>query len=148
MMKKDRPKVSRLTPGRRGIELALGELEAAVMRVIWDAGKPVVVEDVRQALEQQGRRVAYTTVMTTMTRLYRKGLLARTKRGRAYEYSPTMTEQEFGDSVARAAIDGVLSSFTEPAVAYFVQALEQRDPRQLDLLARLVEEARRKRKDK
>ena len=144
-MAKNKPEVSRLMPGRRGIELALGELEAAVMRVIWAADRPVVVEDVRRALEEQGRQVAYTTVMTTMARLHRKGLLNRKRRGRAYEYSPTMTEHEFGDSVARAAIDGVLSSFTEPAVAYFVQALERRDPRQLDLLARLVEEARRKR---
>ncbi len=147
-MSKAKPKVSRLTPGRRGIELALGELEAAVMRVVWRADGPVVVEDVRRALEEQGRRVAYTTVMTTMARLYRKGLLQRQRRGRAYEYTPTMTEEEFGDSVARAAIDGVLSSFTEPAVAYFVQALQRRDPRQLDLLARLVEEARRKQKQK
>ncbi|MBC7287821.1 MAG: BlaI/MecI/CopY family transcriptional regulator, partial [Armatimonadetes bacterium] len=137
--------VSRLTPGRQGIELALGDLEAAVMRAIWNAQGPVVVEDVRKALEAQGRQVAYTTVMTTMARLASKGLLRRSKRGKAYEYVPAMTEEEFGQSVARAAIEGVVSSFTQPAVAFFVEALERRDPRQLDLLAKLIEEARRKR---
>jgi predicted transcriptional regulator len=136
------PKVSRLHPGRPGIELALGELEAAIMRVAWEASQPLTVEMVRRALQAQGREVAYTTVMTTMARLYDKGLLRRQQQGRAYVYWPAVSEEEFGATVARAAIDGLLGAFREPAVAYFVEALSERDPRQLDLLAELVERKR------
>ncbi|MCD6352527.1 MAG: BlaI/MecI/CopY family transcriptional regulator [Armatimonadetes bacterium] len=138
-----RPKLSRLRPDRAGVELALGDLEAAVMRVIWQAKEPLPVEAVRQALEDQGRKTAYTTVMTTLARLYKKGLLERELHGRAYHYQAALSEEDFANTVARAAIDGVLRAFSEPAVAYFVEALSERDPRQLDLLAELVERKRR-----
>lgn len=143
MMRK--PKLSRLHPDKSGIELALGDLEAAVMRAVWAADEPVPVEAVRRALIEQGRQVAYTTVMTTMSRLHKKGLLNRELKGRAYLYSPAMSEDELAESIARAAIDGVVGSLTQPAVAYFVEALSERDPRQLDLLAELIERKRRER---
>ena len=143
-MARRRPKLSRLHPDRSGIEVALGDLEAAVMRIIWEADGRMSVEDVRQRLIEQGREVAYTTVMTTCSRLYHKGLLDREKVGRGYQYWPAITEEEFARTVAQAAIDGVLSAFSEPAVAYFVEALSERDPRQLDLLAELIEQKRRK----
>ena len=54
-MAKRTPRLSRLRTDRRGIELALGDLEAAVMKVIWQAGEPLPVEAVRQALEEIGR---------------------------------------------------------------------------------------------
>ncbi len=144
-MAKREPRLSRLHPGRKGIELALGELEAAVMRVLWDAPAPVSVEDVRAALQASGRKAAYTTVMTTLARLHKKGLLERTMEGRAYYYSAALSEREFGESVSRAALDGLLGAFTGPAVAYFVEALGDQDPAQLDALAELIERKRRER---
>jgi predicted transcriptional regulator len=146
-MAKRVPKLSRLHPDRQGIELALGDLEAAVMKVVWEAAEPLTVEAVRQALEKSGRKTAYTTVMTTMARLHKKGLLERKLEGKAYHYRAALTEDEFARTVARAAIDGVLGTFSEPAVAYFVEALSERDPRQLDLLAELCERKRRERSD-
>lgn len=142
-MPKRQPRLSRLHPGRSGLELALGDLEAAVMRIMWDATEPMCVEDVRTALEAGGRKVAYTTVMTTLARLHSKGLLERQMKGRAYHYRAAMSEAEFGESVSRAALDGLLDAFTGPAVAYFVEALGARDPAQLDLLAELIERKKR-----
>jgi predicted transcriptional regulator len=142
-MAKREPHLSRLHPDRQGIELALGDLEAAVMRAVWDAPEPVNVDDVRETLNGQGRDMAYTTIMTTLARLQKKGLLDRKLKGRAYFYTPALTEEEFAASVTRAALDGLLGAFSEPAVAYFVEALSERDPQQLDLLAEMIDRKRR-----
>jgi predicted transcriptional regulator len=139
------PRLPRLHPGRKGNEVALGELEAAVMRVLWDGPGPMCVDDVRGALEVSGRSAAYTTVMTTLARLHSKRLLDRDLQGRAYYYAPALSEREFGESVSRAALEGLLGAFSGPAVACFVEALGQRDPAQLDLLAELIEQKRRER---
>ena len=112
------------------------------MKVIWAAGEPLPVETVRQVLEDGGRKTAYTTVMTTLARLHKKGILDRELHGRAYHYWAALTEEEFARAVAQMAIDGVLGAFSVPAVAYFVEALGERDPQQLDLLAELVERKR------
>ncbi|MGD9518012.1 MAG: BlaI/MecI/CopY family transcriptional regulator [Armatimonadota bacterium] len=146
-MAKRTPRLSRLRTDRRGIELALGDLEAAVMKVIWQAGEPLPVEAVRQALEDEGHKIAYTTVMTTLARLHKKGLLEREMHGRAYHYWAALTEDEFAHTVAESAINSVLGTFSGPAVAYFVEALSERDPRQLDLLAELLERKRNERAD-
>ena len=62
-----------------------GELEMAIMDVMWAADSPCVVREVRERLSYD-RPVAYTTVMTVMDILYRKGVLRRTKHGRAWQY--------------------------------------------------------------
>jgi predicted transcriptional regulator len=143
MANKIEPHLSRLHPDRKGIELALGDLEAAVMRAVWDAPDAVNVDDVREKLNSQGREMAYTTIMTTLARLQKKGLLDRQLQGRAYFYKPALTQEEFAQTVTRAALDGLLGAFSEPAVAYFVEVLSERDPHQLDLLAEMIERKRR-----
>ncbi len=141
------PDLSVFKLDKRGIEQALGELEAQVMEVIWDASESVCVEDVRSALEDQGKDAAYTTIMTTMSRLHDKGLLEREQRGRAYYYWPTLSRSELSDNVTRRVIDGLLSSFAEPAISYFVEAVGDESPEQLDALAELIDEHRRRRGD-
>ena len=63
----------------------LGELEEKVMRILWRRREPTTVREVFEQLTT-GRDLAYTTVMTVMDRLWRKGLLSRDLRGRAYQY--------------------------------------------------------------
>jgi predicted transcriptional regulator len=70
-----------------------GELEAAIMDVMWAAEGPCIVREVRERLDY-GRPVAYTTVMTVMNILHRKGVLQRTKRGRAWQYWPVERREE------------------------------------------------------
>jgi len=62
-----------------------GQLESAIMDVIWSQDRPCLVRDVRDRLDY-GRPVAYTTVMTVMTILHGKGVLRREKQGRAWRY--------------------------------------------------------------
>jgi predicted transcriptional regulator len=70
-----------------------GELEMAIMDVMWATEGPRVVREVRERL-RYGRPVAYTTVMTVMDILYRKGVLQRTKYGRAWRYWPVEQREE------------------------------------------------------
>jgi predicted transcriptional regulator len=70
-----------------------GQLESAIMDVIWSQRRPLLVREVRERL-QYGRPVAYTTVMTVMTILHGKGVLRREKHGRAWRYWPAERREE------------------------------------------------------
>jgi predicted transcriptional regulator len=70
-----------------------GQLESAIMDVIWAGNRPQAVRDVRERMSY-GRPVAYTTVMTVMGILYGKGVLRREKHGRAWQYWPAEAKEE------------------------------------------------------
>ncbi len=80
-----------------------GELEMAIMDVMWAANSPCVVREVRERL-RYGRPVAYTTVMTVMDILYRKGVLQRAKHGRAWRYWPVERREEHDARVMTEAL--------------------------------------------
>jgi len=80
-----------------------GELEAAVMRQLWAAGEPVTVRQVHTALTQE-RDLAYTTVLTVMEKLHRKGWLRREPQGRAHVYQAVTTREEHGAGLMREAL--------------------------------------------
>jgi len=79
-----------------------GELEMAIMEVMWAGNGPYVVREVRERL-RYGRPVAYTTVMTVMNILHRKGVLHRDKLGRAWQYWP-VEEREDHDARLMAEV--------------------------------------------
>jgi len=96
----------------------------------------------------RGKDAAYTTIMTTLGRLYTKGLLQRETQGKAYYYLPRVNRQELTNSMARQVLSGLIGTFAEPAIAYFVEALEEQAPEKLDALAELVERRRAERDGK
>ena len=102
---------------------------------------------VRDIHELFAARLAYTTVMTTLDRLYKKGLLQRRKDGRAFLYSPAMSQAQFSALAARNAVASVLT-FAHPsaadAVSYFVEAITESDAKLLDELERAVKARKRK----
>jgi len=124
----------------------LGPLEREVMELIWrrpEEAAEVSVRDIH--LDFEGR-LAYTTLMTTLDRLRKKGLLERRKEGRAFFYSPRFSPDEFERSVARDAINMLLgrgSNGVEPILACIVDAVSERDRALLDELDRLIKEKRR-----
>ena len=124
----------------------LGPLEREVMELIWrrpEEAAEVSVRDIHMAFEG---RLAYTTLMTTLDRLRKKGLLERRKEGRAFFYSPRFSPDEFERSVARDAINMLLgrgSNGVEPILACIVDAVSERDRALLDELDRLIKEKRR-----
>lgn len=70
-----------------------GDLEAAVMQVLWQRGEPATVRDVLGELAKS-RSLAYTTVMTVLNNLHRKGQLQREMQGQAWRYTPIRTQAE------------------------------------------------------
>lgn len=128
-------------PGGRGLTKVLGGLEAEVMEVVWRLGR-VSVRDALRALGGK-RRLAYTTVMTTMTRLARKGLLEREPEGRYFLYRPALTREEFLDRVAATVLDGLLEEFSRPVLSHLVERIGQEDEAAL----RELEEAIRRRRE-
>ena len=119
----------------------LGTLEAAVMNVVW-ARPPVTARDVCDHMTGREER-AYTTIMTTMDRLHRKGLLGREKDGLAWRYSPRLSRAEFEKALADGLATDILQSHGETALAAFVDAAAEVDESLLDRLAQLIAERRR-----
>jgi predicted transcriptional regulator len=112
-----------------------------VLEEVWRRGR-VSASDIYRGF---GERTAYTTWMTTLDRLYKKGLLKREKEGRAYIYTPSLTREEFERGVAEDVLEGLLgrADGAEPLLACIVDAVSERDRALLDELHRLVEEKRR-----
>ena len=121
---------------------ALGALEQAVMNLAWNRGEITV----RDACAELGSSVAYTTVMTTMDRLYKKRLLTRRKAGRAFVYAAAATRTEMEGAVAAELVTSLLQNRNGPlpVLSSLVDAVSERDRALLDQLERLVREKRRK----
>ena len=118
----------------------LGALEAQVMDEVWRHGGELRVRDVHAALQ---RRLAYTTVMTTMDRLYKKALLERRKEGRAFLYSARINRRQLVMNAGVGLIRGLLEREGEPALSFLVDAVTDRDRGTLDRLERLIREKKR-----
>jgi predicted transcriptional regulator len=85
--------------------LNLGPLEKEVMNVLWNSEPG----NVREVASRMGRRLAYTTVMTTLNRLFAKGFLHRYMDGRAFNYSVRLTREEWSRSRARELVEDLLA---------------------------------------
>jgi len=127
---------------REIFEGSLGALEREVMAVVWAAGEI----SVREACGRLGSSVAYTTVMTTMDRLFKKRLLARRKVGQAFVYRAVATRDELEDVIAAEVVDSLLRRHADeplPVLSSLVDAVSDRDRSLLDELERLIREKRR-----
>jgi predicted transcriptional regulator len=126
-----------------GQQLLLGPLEVQVMEVLWTAGD----RSVREVVEQLDRKLAYTTVMTTLDRLFKKGLLDRQKSERAFLYTPRLSHDEWERQRAGDLVAGMLAG-SQPSrellLSSLVDAVGQHDA---SLLEQLEERIRSKRKE-
>jgi predicted transcriptional regulator len=121
---------------------ALGRLEAEVMEIVWARGQGRV-QEVMEALK---RPLAYTTVMTTLDRLFKKGLLGRTKQDRAYVYSVRLSRAEWERRRASDLVAGYLSSpgpSRELLLSCFLDAVGEHDALLLDELEKEIRKRRR-----
>jgi predicted transcriptional regulator len=129
------------TPRGQGIGAAFGELELRVLESLWRRGTPSSVRDVREDYPE----AAYTTLMTTLDRLYRKGVLDRERSGRAFLYRPRHTRTELEALLTANAIDAFLGYESEdlrPALSFLVDAFGARDEKLLDELETLLRQRR------
>jgi predicted transcriptional regulator len=105
-----------------------GELEAAVMDRIWAHGRPVNVREILEDLRQE-RTIAYTTVMTVMDNLHKKGVLQRKRTGRAYVYEPVASRESYTARLMRAAL-----ATSDNQAAAFVHFLSELSPEEAEAL--------------
>lgn len=120
---------------------AFGELEERIMTILWRQDSPATVREVHAELTRQ-TPLAYTTVMTVMDRLWRKGVLRREPRGRAFEYLPVQSEAEYTAALMHDLLARARDWRT--ALAHFVRGMRKRDEAELLRIAGDV--ARQKRR--
>jgi predicted transcriptional regulator len=122
----------------------LGPLEQRLLGEVWARSNATV----RELIDYAQLDMAYTTVMTTLDRLYKKGLLRRTEENRAFRYFPLVSKEELQRQAAGQAIQQLLAS--GPAslpLSYLVEAVTDHDQQLLDELQKLVEDKRREQRD-
>jgi predicted transcriptional regulator len=114
----------------------LGHLEACVMEVMWQRGE----SNVRDVAEKLDRPLAYTTVMTTLDRLYKKGLLERRKSERAFLYSPRLSRRDWQRERAGELVAGFLAGPRQSGEVLISCFLDEvgRDTTLLDELERKI----------
>ncbi|MBV9790408.1 MAG: BlaI/MecI/CopY family transcriptional regulator [Chloroflexi bacterium] len=115
----------------------LGELETAIMQIVWQRGE-VTVREVQAALKPS-RELAYTTVMTVMSRLVPKGILNVRRQGKADYYRATGTRDDVHNQQAQRAVQNVLAHFGDAAITQFVREIKELDPERLTALRNLLD---------
>lgn len=127
----------RFSPAKDGLVKVLGPLETEIMQILWESERSTV-KQVHRRLSQQ-REIAYTTVMTTMSRLAEKGILNRQREGLAYVYTPAISESEFVQLVVQQVLDGLLNDFRTLTIEYMVDYLARNNPAELRRLQKVIQ---------
>lgn len=109
------------------------------MELMWEMGEC----NVRSVLDELNRRSdrerKYTTVMTTMARLDKKGLLVRRREGKTDLYKPAMTRAEYHEARAAAEVGALIENYGETALVHFARQMNQLDPERLEKLRHLAD---------
>lgn len=122
-----------------GLASVFGTLELRVLEALWRRGDATVRD-----LCEDFPAAAYTTLMTTMERLHKKGVLLRDKQGRAFIYRPANSRAEMESGFVTRALQPLLSGDSaHPVLSSFVDEVSRHDERLLDELERLVRRKRR-----
>jgi len=122
----------------------LGDLETEIMNVIWEL-QEATVQDVVDALKPR-RKLAYTTVMTVMSRLADKGYLNRRKDGRSFVYTPGPSREAVAGRMLGQVVDRLYQGAAGKAIAHLLEMDEDVDDEELDRLEALIRAKRKERK--
>ena len=120
--------------------MQIGPLEQKVLHLLWKEPGTVSVRQVQSAL---GDDLAYTTVMTTLDRLFKKGLLSRQREGRAFRYFARTSREAYAAGLLRRSLGRLLPGSTRPLLVSLVDAVGDHDLELLPELQRLVREKER-----
>lgn len=127
----------RFKPAAGGLVKVLGPLETKIMQIVWREKMTTVKQVHRKLQDQPGRAdIAYTTVMTTMTRLADKGILDRRRDGLAYVYTPAVTKDAFESMMVRRVLDGLMDDYEDETIDYLLDYLAHKDPQRLQRMQR------------
>lgn len=116
----------------------LHELERKVMNAVWQHDTATVREILAAVNAREVKQLAYTTIMTIMGRLHRKGILAREREGRTDVYRSRYTREEYMEARARAEVQALVDEFGETALLHFTRQVQHLDPKRREQLRRLA----------
>ena len=139
-------KLLSVRPQHRDLRFALGDLEAVVLGLLWEADGSLSVREL-QALIARTRPIAITTVATILDRLYRKRFLSRElvrEGGPHYLYGARLTEEEFKHAVVENVMGGLLQSFNDVTVAYLAERMGVTESRDIRVVAKYLNKLRKK----
>ena len=127
------------------LDALFGPLEARVLEALWTLDAPATVRDLQPLFSG----TAYTTLMTTLDRLHRKGVLEREKAGRAFAYRHRWSRGELVSRMAAEQLGAIIAPdpALQPLVSFFVDAVNRRDAEVLGELERLIARRRADRGD-
>lgn len=117
----------------------LGELETEIMEIIWKQIDPVSVKYITLIISKR-RHIAYTTVMTIMTRLADKGILTRHLNGPSYLYKPKLTKEQFMAKAVRGIFSQAVSTLGEEVLSHFVKEIQRINPKKRQQLLKMLSE--------
>ncbi|NHW00076.1 MAG: BlaI/MecI/CopY family transcriptional regulator [Thaumarchaeota archaeon] len=142
-MRRGTAKISQYNIEGKELQAFLGPLETSIIEVMWSSKQPLTVRDVYEKLRRR-KRIAYTTVMTTMDRLYEKGLLdRRMEKGRGgvlYVYWPKFEEHSFKKSAVHEVLNSLVENFGDIVASYLVERLSS-DEKEFKELKEKLEKA-------
>lgn len=127
-----------------GLAKVLGDLEARVLRVVWEIARPATAREIHTHLVQV-HVVSPLTTITVLNRLTAKRVLDRTRQDGRYHFAARLDEASFMAHASRRVVEGILSFGRDAVAASFVDVLAEQDPAQLEELARLVRRKLRER---
>ena len=113
--------IRRIRPEKTGVRAPLGDLEQVVMRHVWACREDgCLAAEVQQALERE-RPIAVSTVLTTLDRLFDKGILKREREGKAYRYRAALSEEQLQERIVEGVLGDLIARFPRAVAAYFSQ---------------------------
>lgn len=121
----------------QGLAKVLGDLEAKVLRAVWQLNRPATARQVHDRVVRN-HRVELLTVITVLNKLVDKSVLTRAKQNDVFHYRARLGKEEFMSRASRRVVEGILSLGPEAVAASLVDVLAERDPEQLAELGRLV----------
>lgn len=117
-----------------------GDLEREVMDIIWSSHS-IKVREIYEKIKLK-RKIAYTTVMTIMDRLFVKGILKRVKEGKTYLYRASHNKEDFFEKTSKSIINDLIRDFGEVAIAQFANTLDAVDHKKLKALRDKIKSAK------
>ena len=136
-----------LHPSNRDLRFALGDLEATVLRQLWETDKSLSVREFQGRISKN-RPVAVTTVATILDRLHSKGIVSRElvkEGGPRYVYSARFSEDQFKDYVVRNVMGTLLRGFNDITVAYLAEKMMDK-PQDRKVLSKYLDRLKQKAK--
>ena len=154
MSKSKRPRQGGVTPrlhdslrlSANGVGMVLGDLEARVLRAVWAMGQPATARAIHDRIVRV-HAISPLTTITVLNRLVAKGVLHRDRTTGPYQYVARMDEAAFMAHASRRVVEGILSFGPDAVATSLVDVLAERDPAQLEALARLIRRRLRERGD-